>query len=164
LASDTLKSFIGRTVETSVFEVDREAVRRFADAAGDQNPLYWDEDYARQSRHGAIIAPPGFISALWFAGRSAKWGPAERPAELLGPPELMAALEAEGYTRMLDTGIDYEFHEAIKAGDTIRAASVVKDIMERGKETKAAFLILDTTYTNQEGVVVARARSTTAHQ
>jgi acyl dehydratase len=164
VSSEELKKFIGKVVDTSTFEVEKEPVRRFADAVGDSNPLYWDEEHARKSRHGAIIAPPGFISSLWFTGRSVKWGPKERAAESLGPPEIMLALERAGYARIMDTGIDYEFLLPIRAGDTVTSTCLVKDIMERGKETRVAFLITETTYTNQNGVVVAKARSTTVHQ
>jgi acyl dehydratase len=165
LPSEELSRFIGQAVDTSVFEVEREPIRRFADAVGDLNPLYWDEEYARKSRFGSIIAPPGFISSLWFSGRSTKWGPKERPSEALGPPALMEALVRAGYKRILDTGIDYEFFEPVKAGDTIRLECVVKDIMERrSKDATVAFLITETSYTNQDGKPVARAKSTTVHQ
>jgi acyl dehydratase len=165
LPSQEFSSFIGQPVDTSIFEVEREPIRRFADAVGDPNPLYWDEEYARESRYGTIIAPPGFISSLWFSGRSRKWGPQERASEALGPPALMDAIARAGYKRILDTGIDYEFYDAVKAGDTIKLVCVVKDIMERGaKDARVVFLITETSYTNQDGVLVARAKSTTIHQ
>jgi acyl dehydratase len=165
LPSQELGSFIGQPVDTSVFEVEKEPIRRFADAVGDMNPLYWDEAYARKSRYGAIVAPPGFISSLWFSGRSTPWGPKERPSEALGPPLLMDAIARAGYKRILDTGIDYEFFEPVKAGDTIRLVCVVKDIMERGAgDARVAFLVTETTYTNQDLRLVAKAKSTTVHQ
>jgi len=165
MASEELKRFVGRVVDSSVFEIEKEPIRRFADAVGDMNPLYWDEAYARRSRYGSVIAPPGFISSLWFSGRPVKWGPKERPSEALGPPALMEALVQAGYKRILDTGIDYDFLEPVKAGDTISLTSVVKDIMERSsKEGKSAFVVTETTYTNQSGQVVAKVRSMTAHQ
>jgi acyl dehydratase len=40
--------------------VERGAVRRFAQAIADPNPLYVDEKVARQSRYGALLAPPTF--------------------------------------------------------------------------------------------------------
>jgi acyl dehydratase len=165
LLPDELKQFIGLSVDTSVIEIEKEPIRRFADAVGETNPLYWDEEYARKSRHGGIVAPPGFLSSLWFSGRPVKWGPKERPTESLGPPALMAALEKAGYTRILDTGIDYDFYGMVKAGQTITAVSVVKDIMERSaKEGKVIFLVTETTYTDEDGKLAAKARSMTIHQ
>jgi acyl dehydratase len=164
LLPEELKQFIGHAVDTSVFEIEKEPIRRFADAVDDLNPLYWDEEYARKSRYGSI-APPGFISSLWFTGRSVKWGPKERPTESLGPPDLMAALDKAGYTRILDTGIDYEFYNTVKAGQTITSVCVVKDIKERSaQEGKVVFLVMETTYTDQDGKLVAKARSMTVHQ
>jgi acyl dehydratase len=165
LLSEELKQFIGQSVDTSIFEVEKEPIRRFADAVGDANPLYWDEEYARKSRHGAIVAPPGFLSSLWFSGRSVKWGPKERPTESLGPPALMDALARAGYTKILDTGIDYEFYGMVKAGQTVKAVSIVTNIMERSaKEGKVVFLVTETTYTLDDGQPVAKARSMTVHQ
>jgi acyl dehydratase len=165
LLPEELGKLIGQTVDVSVFEVEKESIRRFADAVGDPNPLYWDEEYAKKSRFGSIIAPPGFLSSLWFSGRSVKWGRKERLSESLGPPVVMDALARAGYKRILDTGMDYEFFEPVKAGDDVRSVCVVKEIMERsGKEGKVAFLITETSYTNQDGKIVARARSTTVHQ
>jgi uncharacterized protein len=165
LLSEELKQFIGQSVDISIFEVEKEPIRRFADAVGDANPLYWDEAYAKNSRHGAIIAPPGFLSSLWFSGRPVKWGPKERPTESLGPPALMDALARAGYSKILDTGIDYEFYGMAKAGQTVKAVSIVTNIMERSaKEGKVVFLVTETTYTLDDGRPVAKARSMTVHQ
>ena len=162
---EELKKFIGQTVDSSIFEIEKEPIRRFADAIEDYNPLYWDEEYAKKSRYGAIIAPPGFLSSLWFTGRSTKWGPRERPSESLGSPELMKVLYQAGYKRILDTGIDYEFSTAVKAGDVINAVTVVKDMMERSsKEGKVVFLVMETTWTNQDKQTVSKAKSMTIHQ
>lgn len=40
--------------------VERGAVRRFAEAIADPNPLYVDEKVAAHSRYGALLAPPTF--------------------------------------------------------------------------------------------------------
>lgn len=40
--------------------VERGAVRKFAEAIADPNPLYVDEDVASESRYGRTLAPPTF--------------------------------------------------------------------------------------------------------
>ena len=40
--------------------VERGAVRRFAEAIADPSPLYVDEEMARGSRYGGLLAPPTF--------------------------------------------------------------------------------------------------------
>ncbi|EPR29903.1 hypothetical protein I656_00403 [Geobacillus sp. WSUCF1] len=40
--------------------VERGAVKKFAEAIGDPNPIYWDEETGKRSRYGRNIAPPTF--------------------------------------------------------------------------------------------------------
>jgi len=162
---EEITKFIGQAVGTSIFEVERETIRRFADAVDDPNPLYWDEEYAKKSRYGSIIAPPGFISSPWFSGRPTKWperGATSSEAEVA---DLFTALVIAGFWRVLDGGMEYEFFAPVQAGDTITASSVIKDIIGReGRTGKMAFLFTETTYTNQNGEVVAKARGTSIHR
>jgi acyl dehydratase len=157
-----VSKFIGQTSDTSIFEVEREAIRRFADAVDDPNPLYWDEEYAKKSRYGSIIAPPGFLSSYWFSGRPTKW-PKRGEATSQAGRQLSDALTKAGYTNpaAIDAGIEYEFFYPVRAGDTITVSSMIKDIIEReGKTGKMAFVTTETTYINQNGDLVAKARGT----
>lgn len=54
------KDFVGARSETVTNAVERGAIRKFAEAIGDPNPLYTDDEAAKRSRHGRIIAPPTF--------------------------------------------------------------------------------------------------------
>jgi acyl dehydratase len=40
--------------------VERGAVKKFAEAIGDLNPIYWDEGKGKKSRYKTNIAPPTF--------------------------------------------------------------------------------------------------------
>jgi acyl dehydratase len=59
---ERLRSRLGQVVTVSeqpyLTEANRDAIRRWAMATGDRNPLYLDEAYAAASPHGSIIAPP----------------------------------------------------------------------------------------------------------
>ncbi len=155
---DEVKQFIGRGAGVRIFEVEKGAIRRFADAVDDPNPLYRDDEYARNSRYGSIIAPPGFFG--WPSRQ-----PRGAPLTAESAADLGTALIEAGYARVLDGGIEYDFISPVRAGDTLAASSVIKNIREReGKTGKMAFLIMETTYTNQNGDVVARARTTTIHR
>src|SRR5919206_3226057 len=58
------RSLIGRESEPAVMEVEKGAIRRFADALGDGNPLYAEEDVARAAGYASLVAPPTFPTAL----------------------------------------------------------------------------------------------------
>jgi len=164
MPTEEFKQFIGKETGTSIFEVEKEPIRRFADAVDDPNPLYWDEEYAKKSKYRSIIAPPGFISAPWYANRPTKW-PQRGATGGEGRAGVGVALAKAGYWRVLDGGMEYEFFIPVHAGDTIKASSMIKDIIEReGRTGKMAFLITETTYTNQKGEVVAKARATSIHR
>ena len=166
MLSEEVTKFIGASAGVTVFEVEKGAIKKFADAVDDPNPFYWDEEYAKDSRYGSIIAPPGFFG----------W-PIKLPmgatfpvlSKLSGVPETMgdlnAALAEAGYPRGLDGGIEYEFFCPVRAGDILAASSVIKDIIGReGKTGKLVFVITETTYTNQNGDLVAKARATSIHR
>ncbi len=54
------EEFLGLGSEPVGNTVEKGAVRKFAEAIGDPNPLYVDEAAARQGRHGRLLAPPTF--------------------------------------------------------------------------------------------------------
>ena len=56
----SFERFIGHRSEAVPNVVEKGAVRKFAEAIGDPNPLYVDEAAARRSRYGRLIAPPTF--------------------------------------------------------------------------------------------------------
>ena len=146
---ENIIKLIGKQFGEVVFDIEKEPVKRFADAVGETNPLYYDAEYARNSVYGGIIAPPGFISAPWY------WDTAESNSgtpdtEISGLTDVILALTNAGYTQVIDSGIDYEFFLPVCVGDTITSTSTVKDIVERGiGDEKAVFLFTETTYTNR---------------
>jgi len=158
---EEVTKFIGKSTGTSIFQVEKEAIRRFADSVEDYNPLYWDEEYAKKTKYGSIIAPPGLICAPWYSGRATPWGSKDEAAGAIMPGPDMAKA---GFGRVLDGGVEWEFPKPVKAGDTIKAESSIKDIMVReGRTGKMAFIIRETTYTNQNGEIVAKAIGTSIH-
>ena len=145
---------IGKAGDVAIMEVEKGAIKKYADAVDDFNPLYWDEEYARNSRYGSIIAPPGFF------GWPTRWT-GSMPAFPKLRDEVSAILTQAGYTRGLDGGIEYEFFCPVRAGDILTALSRIIDIYEReGKTGKVVFSVIETTYTNQNGDLVAKARQT----
>lgn len=148
---------IGKVGEPMILEVEKGAIRKFADAIGDRNPLYWDEEYAMSSRLGAI-APPGFF------GWPVKWE-AAMPFFSTLRTEAIEVIDKAGYSRLLDGGIEYDFYHPVRVGDILSALSKVKDIYEwETKAGKMLFSVIETTYINQNGDVVAKARQTLIHR
>ena len=53
-------------------EATRMAILKFADGIGEPNPLWRNEEYAKKTRFGSIIAPPSWVFAV-FAGINFGW-------------------------------------------------------------------------------------------
>ena len=55
------------------FPVSEVQILYWCDMVEDENPLYIDGDYARNSRHGGVIAPPMAL-ITWMSGRAGRIG------------------------------------------------------------------------------------------
>lgn len=144
------KKYIGRVDAPYVREVEKGAVRRYADAVGNENPLYRDEEYARKTRYGGLISPPGFFG----------WPVHSEPASE-SVLAAMAAVEKAGYHRLLDGGIVYDFFRPVRPGDKLIVYMKVKDITERESKGGAMIVMeLEANYLSEDGDPVARSCQT----
>lgn len=148
LVTDELRKLVGVTLGTIVFKVEEGAIQRYAQAVGDPNPLYNDPDFARKTRYGRLIAPPGFTG--WPAQ-------AENPNE-----KLFASLVGGGApARILDGGVEFEFVEPIGAGDVLTATTKIAKVAERELSLgRAMFTTVEVTFVNQKGNVVLKSWAT----
>ena len=151
---EEVTNFVGKAEGIRIFEVEKGAIRRYTDAVDDQNLLYRDEEYAGNSSYGSIIAPPGFF------GWPTKWAKGSTfPVFSEAMLKLIAGLAKAGYRQVIDGATDYEFFWPVRAGDTLAASSVIKDVTERKDRTgNAVFVIIETTFTNQSSDLVAKVR------
>jgi len=150
MVPEEAKRLIGKVDPPYVREVEGGAVRRYADAVGNGNPLYQDEEYAKKARYGGLIAPPGFFG----------W-PVKTEPQSESVLAAMAAVEKAGYHRLLDGGIVYDFFRPVRVGDRLIVYMKVRDIVER--ESKGGTMIvmeLEANYLDEKGDLVARSCQT----
>ncbi len=153
---EEIKKLIGMSGSVKVYEVEKGAIRRFADAVDDTNPLYHDDEYARNSRYGSIIAPPGFFGWPLKQARGS-------PLAIDMPAEMVDAFEQAGYplSSALDGSIEYEFFLPVHAGDILTAITTVRNLGERTENTgRMVFIILETIFKNQSGIPVTIQQAT----
>jgi len=144
--TDEMRKAVGVESDPSVFEIEKEPIRRWAEAIGDPNPLYRDEEYAKKCGYDSIIAPPAFIGQYAYPVKSGR-----SPREMFESP----------FKRNLNGGSEYEFFIPIQAGDVITATSKLADIYERkGSLGPMLIRIMETTFKNQKGETVALSRGT----
>ena len=139
--TDEMRAAINVESEPFVNDIEKGAIIKFARAIGDSNPLFTDEDAARRSRYGGLIAPPTFFRSLRSGALKAQ---AQSP-----------------YPANLDGGSEWEYFEPVRPGDRITVTTYVSDIFERqGRLGNMMFIVRETKYVNQFDRTVGLQRST----
>lgn len=145
LNTEELRGKIGIDWEPVVCNIEKGMIQRFAQAIDDPNPLWQDEEYARRSRYGSIIAPPTFIQTVG-------WDQFEKQFQLQVAPLLSGG--------RLNGGVELEYYQPVRPGDTITVITKIADVRERqGKKMgKMVFVTFEKTYKNQTQEPIAKCR------
>ena len=139
--TQSMRDAIGVESDPVINEIEKGAIVKFAQAIGDPNPIYNNEEIARNTKYGGLIAPPTFL-------RSMKVGAPK--AEFKNP-----------YTANVDGGSEWEYFEPIRPGDLISVTTYIADIHERnGRLGNMLITVRETKYTNQFDKIVALQRTT----
>ena len=139
--TEEMRKSIGVELVSHTTKVELGAIKRFAEAIGDTNPLYHDEVQARKSRYGSVVAPPTFYRSLGGLTLNLPF--------------------AVPLTRVLDGGTVWEYFEPVRPGDAITASAKIADLSQRsGRMGTMLFIFYETAYKNQLGQLTAKSRST----
>ena len=152
LITPEIRAMIGQEVDFPGAEViDRNSIRRYAQAISDLNPLYLDEEYAKKTTYGGIIAPPTFIFDVSHNIFS-DVGEDGRDLARVAIPGL----------KLARGGNEYQFFHPTKPGDTVHQKRKIIDIYERPSKAvgKILFVVYDISCTNQEGTLLGINRET----
>ncbi len=136
-----MRAAVGVESEPYVNDVEKGAILKFARAIGDTNPIHTDEEAARQSRYGGLVAPPTFFRSLRSGAMK---------VDVKSP-----------YSANLDGGSEWEYNEPARPGDQITVTTMVSNVFERpGRLGNMLFIQRETKYVNQFGSKVAIQRTT----
>ena len=139
------RSVIGREFDVGTVEVTREILAAYCDALGETNPLYTDDEVAKQGPYGGIIAPPSYVMRMRFSE-----GP--DPKVQFGNSTFHA-------------GSNLDLLAPVRPGDTLRGTAYVKEVYEKtGRSGKMVFVVRRLDYHNQHGELVAAAEQSTLHR
>lgn len=148
--TDEMRAALDKEGEPTTLEVEKTGCRMFARAVGHKDPIYYDEAYAKSKGYRSIVAPPGFMGTPVFKLR-------ERSPE----GEMPGLRFTIPYKRVLNGGTEIEYLDTICAGDTLTSRNKVTAFNERqGSLGPMLITNTETTYTNQDGKVVAKTYGT----
>lgn len=142
------KSKIGHEFPSFTVDIEKGRLRFFAKAIGETNPIYTDEGAAQAAGHRTIPAPPTYMFSIDLDG-----------------PELLPILGLLDLDigRVLHGSQDFDYLGQIYAGDSITQQCKIVDIYDK-KGGALEFVVQESSYTNQDGELVGKARQTLVYR
>ncbi|RZQ64192.1 MaoC family dehydratase N-terminal domain-containing protein [Amycolatopsis suaedae] len=135
-------SFAGRTYPPSgSYEVSREKIAEFAEAIGDENPVFRDPEAARAAGHPDVIAPPTFLTIINIPSIN----------KIVADPEL-----GLDYSRMVHGDQSFRYSRPVRAGDRLELTTHIEEIFARAGND---FLNVRAEITTVEGEHVCTTRA-----
>lgn len=167
--TDEVRALIGVTGPrlTAPHPLGPDGLRRFVQGAMETDPIHWDVEAAAARGYDGVVATPlypvnafprpsGTPDPLDRLVDDPDWDGTDLGAGLGGLPPVQVALK-----RVLNGGVEAEFHQLARLGDVISSQARYADIAEReGRSGPMVLVTVETTYTNQDDAVLLRARST----
>ena len=129
--------------------VNEPMIRHWCEVMGDENPIYTDPAAAKQSAHGAIVAPPSMLQVWDMRGY-----PMHEPSQIQNAQrELHRIFDDAGYTGVVATNTEQEFKRYLKPGDAVTSETTFESISEE-KTTGLGvgyFIVTRTVFHDQNG-------------
>jgi acyl dehydratase len=149
---ESVRALVG-VEKTRRVQVTANDIKRFAQAIGATDPVHHDEDYARTTRHGGIVAPPLFCQTLTYD---------DVPPEQLGadgsPVEINLDIPAQ---RAVGGSSEYRIERLVGAGETITIVSRLADVyVKQGRSGPLYMVVVDTDFRDERGEPVASETAT----
>lgn len=154
LLTDELRALVGRTATyTAPDPLSRSAIRYFATAVGDHNPIYTDDVAARAAGYDGVVAPPTLVCETNQV--------VNNPRDEDGFPGHEWGIELPG-TRLVRGGNDYTFHQPVSPDDVLTVVWEITDLTERTTGSGQAMLIVTSVgrFTNQRDELLVENEET----
>jgi acyl dehydratase len=158
LLTDELRARIGEVkIYIAPEPIGKAAFRYFAQAIGDNNPLYTDDKFAQQHGYAGVIAPPTLVC------ETNQYANLER--QTTGYAGHGWDLEIPG-TRLLRGGNEYTFHQAVRPEDILTVTWSIVDMFERAssKGTPMVIVTSQAQYENHLGNLLVTNIETLIYQ
>ncbi|MGE9764745.1 MaoC family dehydratase N-terminal domain-containing protein [Pseudomonas sp. PDM20] len=138
---------IGKVLPSFSAVAEAGQLRFFAKAIGETDPVYFDEQAARDAGHPGLPLPPTFLFSLAFQMPNQAW------RDELGIVS----------SRILHGEESFTYQRMAYAGDTLHFDVRITDIYDK-KGGALSFVVRESKVSNQRGEPVATLRTTLVHR
>ncbi|TDL74683.1 MaoC family dehydratase [Rhodococcus qingshengii] len=146
-----VKDLLGLELEPYSMAVEKGKIKELAIAIGDDNPIYYSLEAAKNAGYDGIPVPLTFLQVIEYHGG-------------YGFQEKMEVLKLNP-VKILHGEQEYEYLGDIYAGDELHVTSkIVRADTKIGSSGGMDFVTEEIRYTNQKGELVAIAKITLVHR
>ena len=159
LISAEMRSWIGRKTDlTPLLIMTASEVRRYMDATGDRNPLWYNDDYAKAAGYEGRILPPTLVGWVPFSIRENPDGSSAEAPDLRRQVPL-----PKNFTNVRNAGSETEWLKAVYLGEPLSTQNAIVDIVaRRGRAGPGIYITQEEQILNGSGDIVMRRRHTMA--
>jgi acyl dehydratase len=154
-----IRSWIGRKTPLTPLLVMTDAdIRRYADATGDRNPLWFDDECAKAAGYEKRLLPPTLVGWVPFSIKENPDGTSTETTDLRRQVPVPS-----NYTNVRNAGSETEWLLPVYTGEPLSSQSVIVDIVSRqGRFGVGIYITQEEQVLNRGGQVVLRRRHTIA--
>ncbi|MDP8957153.1 MAG: MaoC family dehydratase N-terminal domain-containing protein [Actinomycetota bacterium] len=136
------QSLKGKEYQEVSFTVERDRVVQFADAIGEDNPVFRDTGTAKSEGYGEQLAPPTFVTVM----------------QIMTSGQVVLDQELGlNYALVVHAEQEYEWRRPVQVGDVLSAVPRIADIYAKGSNE---FLVIEADIKGTSGETVVVARTT----
>ena len=134
------KEAVGKGMGPFAYTTWERKIRQFIEATGDKNPLYIDEEFAKKSKYGGLIAPLAMANAYFVA---MAWS--------------VVDLCKIDRSRLVHGEQEYEFIKPIKHGTLLSMYFKIIDIYEK---KGMSFAVVEGVVKDESGDIAVKGKLT----
>ena len=126
------RSLINKTYPPIIFDIEKQRVKFFSKATGQTDPVYFDEDIAKERGFPSLLAPPTFLTTVSH--------------EQKNPYQYLHDLSID-MKNVLHAGQSYKYYDLVFAGDQITMESKIKNMYDK-KDGSLQFIEFESIFLN----------------
>ena len=153
------KDWVNRLISTSQgrYPVELDPIRRHCHMVGDRNPAFLDPKAAADGPYGAVIVPPSMLLTYFASG--GPWPPSEEVKTTEGGITFGVPVPGD---RGINMEVNWDFLAPVHVGDQLRLELRIADVKIKpiSLDPYAVWITTETSFFNQQDVVVAKWRNT----
>ena len=136
------QSLKGKEYQDVSFRVEQDRVMQFADAIGEDNPVFRDTKAAKSEGYGEQVAPPTFVTVL----------------QILTSGQVVLDQELGlNYALVVHAEQEYVWSRPVVVGDVLSATPRISDVYSKGSNE---FVVIESDVKDQSGATVVVMRTT----